>query len=72
MRKLVLALALFGCSGEPLPPVHVPEVPPDLLCKLNVLTNLPQDPEEIDYLIIQGVVRAVRGCTIIHLPDAGQ
>lgn len=72
MRKLILALVLFGCSGEPLPPIQIPsKIPDDLLCKLNVLTNLPTDPEQIDYLTIEGIVRAVRGCTVVHLSDAG-
>ena len=71
MRKLALCLALClalaGCSGEPLPP----RVPDELICKLNVLMNLPRDPEDIDYLAIESVIRAVRGCTVVHLPDAG-
>jgi hypothetical protein len=69
MRKLILALALFGCSSTQQPG---PLVPSELICKLNVLANLPRRPEDIDYLAIEAMVRDVRGCTIVHLPDAGQ
>jgi hypothetical protein len=69
MRKLILALALAGCSGAQQVPTQVPA---ELVCKLNALLQLPRKPEDIDYLAVESLVRAVRGCTVIHLPDAGQ
>ena len=64
----VCAACAMSCSGASAP---TPQVPAELICKLNVLMNLPRDPEDIDYLAIESVVRAVRGCTVVHLPDAG-
>jgi len=71
MRKFI-ALALFGCSGsQPLPTLPpTPQVPAELVCKLGILLNLPQDPEQIDYLAMKTLIDGVRGCAAVH-SDAG-
>lgn len=64
---LIALATLAACSGAP---QQVPQVPAELVCKLNVLLNLPKDPERIDYLAVKELIEGVRGCDAIH-SDAG-
>lgn len=71
MNRLALVLVIAGCSGEPLPPVRLPaQVPAELLCKTNLLLNLPRDPDAIDFNAVKELIEGVRGCDAIHF-DAG-
>ncbi len=45
-------------------------VPADVVCKLNALQALPDDPRDITARNVENVVRAVQGCDLLNR-DAG-
>jgi hypothetical protein len=75
MRSLttltLIALATSaGCSAAA-PPGKLPtKVPDELICKVNLLLNLPRNPEAIDFNAVKELIEGVRGCDAIHF-DAG-
>jgi hypothetical protein len=66
---MVLAICSGGtaCSGSQ--PTQF-RVPADVICKLNALQALPDDPMAITAQNVANVVRAVQGCDLINR-DAG-
>ena len=67
MHRYALAALLLACGPS------LPQLPPLLvdkaLCSLEVVEQLPPDPNDVSYSDVQNVVREYKAC--LSAPDAG-